>query len=228
MQALKAEVHDKHLFRKEDFGIMNFIELLANELVDNKRNGELSRPTVFASSTDSSSSSSEESTDYTLGTHVLMTLGHKMDDKGEAVLRKGFKIPRQLRCKECQTKTTFYCSGITCEKNPLCRGDLSQGNGSPCLASHIAKKERFLSTKQTCNVLSSVGTFIALKAKGLHETAVVTDVPESPPTHGQDSSPLASPLVTAVSSSTRSHASQLPNPEVPKRKRKRTQRKRTL
>ena len=72
---------------------------------------------------------------------------------------------------------------------------------------------------QTFNVLSSVGNFIAHKAKGLHETANVLDVPASShPTHGQ----VSSPLVTVVSSSTRSHARQLPNPEEPRIKRKRT------
>ena len=148
--ALRSEAHAQHALRKENFGISAFVEILANELVDNQRNGELSRPNARYSSSvygSSGASSREENADFTIGTHVLMKIGPSKNQNGEVVIRRtagGHVVPRQLRCSHCSVKTTTFCSGLHCNSAAVCRGkpeDPLEHDSTSCLAKHIAKME---------------------------------------------------------------------------------------
>jgi hypothetical protein len=194
--------------------------------VDNERDGKISRPRKRSSSADTSASSlRQHDRDHTLGKHPLLSLGRSRNQNGELILRlDGTSTQnRQLRCSICSKKTTFYCNGLLCEKQPLCRAlpGSSHSKSSLCLADHIAKVEGFqlmfdseyseLSDECDDSAGNSAQGYVApappIKARD--SASKRADLPpcltSSDRTRKPPQSPISSDLATSISSSTRSH-----------------------
>jgi len=102
MLALRAEVYPGQEMR--DISIGEFSLRLADELANNKVDGDIVRPTqgkrtIYPALIDVQEAS--ESTDF--GGHRLLPIGKKENGK-----------PRQRRCSCCKEKTSYYCSSPKC------------------------------------------------------------------------------------------------------------------
>ena len=124
MLAVKSHNHETHRIRTKT--TKEFIELLAEEPIDNELDGCKSRPPLKSRkrpSTDKVEMPAEGSV------HKLKHIGHISESRE---LKPG-EVDQliQLRCAVCSKKTSTYCSAVGCNKAPVC-GSVKR----ECFSSH--------------------------------------------------------------------------------------------
>lgn len=128
MLVLRSESHSTHPYKT--MTTREFTEILADELVSNKFDGDLSRPKARASAR--LAVEAPPAGDQ----HTLKPFGRKSE---YGLLKEGKKDRlHQKRCSVCHQKCSYYCSAVGCNKRGVCAG-IRAGNSNErsCYEQHL-------------------------------------------------------------------------------------------
>lgn len=129
MLVLRSESHSEHPYKS--MSTREFTEILADELVMNKFDGEVSRPKARASARLAVESPP------TGPQHILKAFGFR---SALGLLKDGQKDRlHQRTCSICLKKTSYYCSAVGCRQCGVCRSS----NGTDernCYREHLLRQ----------------------------------------------------------------------------------------